>query len=168
MFGLKLKKKKKNKAEKGLILTNKGAQDGQSDSEAPQEGPSHQEGPEGDIAITITEARQLVGENIDPVVTIEIGDEKKQSTVKEGTNSPFYNEGEEVYAQIQTEEQKENLLIPQGFPSERPWARFYVRLYRAEGLPKMNSSIMANVTKAFVGDSKDLVDPFVEVSFAGQ
>ncbi|XP_007606271.2 fer-1-like protein 6, partial [Cricetulus griseus] len=32
----------------------------------------------------------------------------------------------------------------------------------------MNSSIMANVTKAFVGDSKDLVDPFVEVSFAGQ
>lgn len=61
-----------------------------------------------------------------------------------------------------------NLLIPHGFPSERPWARFYVRLYKAEGLPKMNSSIMANVTKAFVGDSKDLVDPFVEVSFAGQ
>lgn len=59
-------------------------------------------------------------------------------------------------------------MIPQGFPSERPWARFYVRLYKAEGLPKMNSSIMANVTKAFVGDSKDLVDPFVEVSFAGQ
>ena len=61
-----------------------------------------------------------------------------------------------------------NLLIPRGFPSERPWARFYVRLYKAEGLPKMNSSIMANVTKAFVGDNKDLVDPFVEVSFAGQ
>lgn len=44
------------------------------------------------ISVTIIEARQLVGENIDPVVTIEIGDEKKQSTVKEGTNSPFYNE----------------------------------------------------------------------------
>lgn len=43
-----------------------------------------------------------------------------------------------------------------------------MRLYKAEGLPKMNSSIMANVTKAFVGDNKDLVDPFVEVSFAGQ
>ncbi|XP_014385333.1 PREDICTED: fer-1-like protein 6, partial [Myotis brandtii] len=66
------------------------------------------------------------------------------------------------------EQIEKNLLIPQGFPSERPWARFYVRLYKAEGLPKMNSSIMANVTKAFVGDSKDLVDPFVEVSFAGQ
>ncbi|XP_006879370.1 PREDICTED: fer-1-like protein 6 [Elephantulus edwardii] len=206
------------------------------------------------IAITIIEARQLVGENIDPVVTIEIGDDKKQSTVKEGTNSPFYNEyfvfdfiGPQVHlfdkiikisvfhhkligsiligsfkvdlgtvynqpghqfcdkwallmdpGDIRTgtkgylkcdisvtgkgdvlktnnlkisdaEEQIEkNLLIPHGFPSERPWARFYVRLYKAEGLPKINSSIMANVTKAFVGDSKDLVDPFVEVSFAGQ
>nr|XP_013005415.1 fer-1-like protein 6 isoform X2 [Cavia porcellus] len=290
MFGLKLKKKKKNKAEKGLIVANKAAQDGQSDTEASQERPFQQEGPEGDlihedvsgtpalsalpkrrsklqtkihdgevksqtyqISVTIIEARQLVGENIDPVVTIEIGDEKKQSTVKEGTNSPFYNEyfvfdfiGPQVhlfdkiikisvfhhkligsvligsfkvdlgtvYSQpghqfcdkwalltdpgdIRTgtkgylkcdiivtskgdtlksnpktsnaEEQIEkNLLIPQGFPSERPWARFYVRLYRAEGLPKMNSSIMANVTKAFMGDSKDLVDPFVEVSFAGQ
>ncbi|XP_062935780.1 fer-1-like protein 6 [Cynocephalus volans] len=289
MFGLKLKKKK-NKGEKGLILANKAAQDGQGEAEAPQEGTSHQHGSRGDlsyddapvppvtlgppkrrsklltrihdgevksqnyqIAITITEARQLVGENIDPVVTIEIGDEKKQTTVKEGTNSPFYNEyfvfdfiGPQVhlfdkiikisvfhhkligsvligsfkvdlgtvYSQpghqfcdkwalltdpgdIRTgtkgylkcdisvagkgdvlktnpktsdaEEQIEkNLLIPQGFPSERPWARFYVRLYRAEGLPKMNSSIMANVTKAFVGEGKDLVDPFVEVSFAGQ
>ncbi|XP_006916631.1 fer-1-like protein 6 [Pteropus alecto] len=286
MFGLKLKKRKK-KAEKGLILANKAAEDGQSEAEAPQEGPSHQEGNllyddasvalvpsaapkrrsklltkihDGEvrsqnyqIAITIIEARQLVGENIDPVVIIEIGDEKRQSTVKEGTNSPFYNEyfvfdftGPQVHlfdkiikisvchhkligstligsfkvdlgtvynqpghqfcdkwalltdpGDIRTgtkgylkcdisvtgkgdllktkpktsdaEEQIEkNLLIPQGFPSERPWARFYVRLYKAEGLPRMNSSIMANVTKAFVGDSKDLVDPFVEVSFAGQ
>ncbi|XP_028592026.2 fer-1-like protein 6 isoform X1 [Podarcis muralis] len=204
------------------------------------------------IAITIIEARQLVGENIDPVVIIEIGDEKKQTTVKEGTNSPFYNEyfvfdfiGPQVHlfdkiikisvmhnkligsiligsfkvdlgtvynepghqfcdkwavltdpADIRTgtkgylkcdisvagkgdtlqatqkasdaEEQIEkNLLIPKGFPSERPWARFYVRIYKAEGLPKMNSSIMANVTKAFMGDSKDLVDPFVVVTFAG-
>ena len=61
-----------------------------------------------------------------------------------------------------------NLLIPKGFPSERPWARFYVRIYKAEGLPKMNSSIMANVTKAFIGDSKDLVVPYVVVMFAGQ
>ncbi|XP_006028532.1 fer-1-like protein 6 [Alligator sinensis] len=205
------------------------------------------------IAITIIEARQLVGENIDPVVIMEIGDEKKQTTVKEGTNAPFYNEyfvfdfvGPQVHlfdkiinisvmhnkligslligsfkvdlgtvynqpghqfcdkwalltdpADIRTgakgylkcdisvagkgdtlqatqkisdaEEQIEkNLLIPKGFPSERAWARFYVRIYKAEGLPKMNSSIMANVTKAFVGDSKDLVDPYVVVMFAGQ
>nr|DBA23997.1 TPA: hypothetical protein GDO54_011707 [Pyxicephalus adspersus] len=66
------------------------------------------------------------------------------------------------------EQIEKNLLIPKGFPSERPWARFYVRIYRAEGLPKMNSSIMANVTKAFMGDDKDLVDPYVVVMFAGQ
>lgn len=44
------------------------------------------------ISINITEARQLVGDNIDPGVVIEIGDEKKQTSVKEGTNAPFYNE----------------------------------------------------------------------------
>jgi len=44
------------------------------------------------ISINITEARQLIGDNIDPSVVIEIGDEKKQSSVKEGTNAPFYNE----------------------------------------------------------------------------
>lgn len=33
-----------------------------------------------------------MGENIDPSVVIEIGDEKKQTAVKEGTNAPFYNE----------------------------------------------------------------------------
>lgn len=33
-----------------------------------------------------------MGENIDPSVVVEIGDEKKQTSVKEGTNAPFYNE----------------------------------------------------------------------------
>ncbi|KAK5860785.1 hypothetical protein PBY51_022243 [Eleginops maclovinus] len=202
------------------------------------------------IAINITEARQLVGENIDPSVVIEIGDEKKQTSVKEGTNAPFYNEyfvfdffahkdiffdkvikltvmhskmlrsfcigsfkldAWTVYKQpghqfinkwamltnpvdISTgvkgyikcdisvsakgdsmqpgpkasdaEEQiDKNLLIPEGFPSERPWARFSVKVYRAEGLPRNNSSIMANVTKAFIGDNTALIDPYVVVSF---
>ncbi|KAI1885019.1 hypothetical protein AGOR_G00215870 [Albula goreensis] len=205
------------------------------------------------ISINITEARQLVGENIDPSVVIEIGDEKKQTTVKEGTNAPFYNEyfvfdffgppetffdkviklsvmhskimrgfcvGSfkldvgTVYKQpghqftnkwalltdptdIRTgvkgylkcdisvagkgdvaqpsqknsdaeEEIDKNLLLPQGFPSERPWARFYVKVFRAEGLPRMNSSLMANVTKAFIGENKDLIDPYVVVSFFSQ
>lgn len=31
----------------------------------------------------------------------------------------------------------------------------------------MNTGIMANVKKAFTGESKDLVDPYVNVSFAG-
>ncbi|KAJ8352748.1 hypothetical protein SKAU_G00242240 [Synaphobranchus kaupii] len=205
------------------------------------------------ISINITEAKQLVGENIDPCVVIEIGDEKKQTTVKEGTNSPFYNEyfvfdffgptetffdkviklsamhskimrgfcvgsfkldvgtvyrqpghqftnkwalltdpmdihtGVKGYLKCDisvagkgdvaqpspksssAEEQIEkNLLLPQGFPSERPWARFYVKVFRAEGLPRNNSGIMANVTKAFIGDNKDLIDPYVVVSFFSQ
>ncbi|XP_069010516.1 fer-1-like protein 6 isoform X2 [Embiotoca jacksoni] len=205
------------------------------------------------IAINITEARQLVGENIDPNVVIEIGDEKKQTTVKEGTNAPFYNEyfvfdffahrelffdkvikltvmhskmlrsfcvgsfkldvwtvykqpghqfinkwamltnpsdistGVKGYVKCDisvsakgdaikpgpkasdTEEQiDKNLLVPEGFPSERPWARFCVKVYRAEGLPRNNSSIMANVTKAFIGDNTALIDPYVVVGFFKQ
>ncbi|XP_078796311.1 fer-1-like protein 6 isoform X2 [Oryzias latipes] len=205
------------------------------------------------IAINITEARQLVGENIDPSVVIEIGDEKKQTSVKEGTNAPFYNEyflfdffaHKEIFfdkviklsvvhskmlrtscvgsfkldvwtvykqpghqfinkwamltnpgdvstgvkgyikcdisvsakgestkpgskASDAEEQIDKNLLIPEGFPSERPLARFCVRVYRAEGLPRNNSSIMANVTKAFIGDNTALIDPYVVVSFFKQ
>uniref|UniRef100_A0A7N6B2H0 C2 domain-containing protein n=1 Tax=Anabas testudineus TaxID=64144 RepID=A0A7N6B2H0_ANATE len=205
------------------------------------------------IAINITEARQLVGENIDPSVVIEIGDEKKQTSVREGTNAPFYNEyfvfdffaHKEVFfdkvikltvihskmlrsfsvgsfkvdvwtvykqpghqfvnkwamltnpgdistgvkgyvkcdisvsakgdavqpgpkASDADEQIDKNLLIPEGFPSERPWARFCVKVYRAEGLPRNNSSIMANVTKAFIGDNTALIDPYVVVSFFKQ
>jgi len=42
-----------------------------------------------------------------------------------------------------------------------------MRIYKAEGLPKMVMGLMANVKKAFTGELKDLVDPYVVVSFAG-
>lgn len=61
-----------------------------------------------------------------------------------------------------------NLLLPEGVPMERQWARYYVKIYRAEGLPKMNASLMANVKKAIIGENKDLLDPYVQVLFAGQ
>uniref|UniRef100_A0A8C6MI69 Otoferlin n=1 Tax=Nothobranchius furzeri TaxID=105023 RepID=A0A8C6MI69_NOTFU len=61
-----------------------------------------------------------------------------------------------------------NLLLPEGVPAERQWARYYLKIYKAEGLPRMNTSIMANVKKAFIGENKDLVDPYVQVLFAGQ
>lgn len=61
-----------------------------------------------------------------------------------------------------------NLLLPEGVPAERQWARYYLKIYKAEGLPRMNTSIMANVKKAFIGENKDLVDPYVQVQFAGQ
>ena len=60
-----------------------------------------------------------------------------------------------------------NLLLPDGVPAERQRAKYIVRIYRADGLPRMNSSIMANLKHAFGGPPKDLVDPYVQVSFAG-
>lgn len=60
-----------------------------------------------------------------------------------------------------------NLLLPDGVPLERQRAKFVIKIYRADGLPRMNSSIMANVKRAFTGESKDLVSPYVNVSFAG-
>ncbi|XP_041986381.1 otoferlin [Aricia agestis] len=60
-----------------------------------------------------------------------------------------------------------NLLLPHGVPIERQRARFIICVYKADGLPKMNYSIMANVKKAFTGESQDSVDPYVQISFAG-
>ncbi|XP_026854829.2 otoferlin isoform X7 [Electrophorus electricus] len=208
------------------------------------------------ISVTVIEARQLVGLNMDPMVCVEIGEEKKYTSMKESTNCPYYNEyfvfdfhvppdvmfdkilklsvihsknllrsgtlvgtfkldigtvysqpehqfyhkwamlsdhdditagckgyikcdiaimgkGDNIKTPHKANETDDddiegNLLLPEGVPSERQWARFYVKIYRAEGLPKMNTSIMANVKKAFIGENKDLVDPYVLVQFAGQ
>lgn len=57
--------------------------------------------------------------------------------------------------------------MPDGVPIERQRARFVVKIYKADGLPKMNYSILANVKRAFTGEVQDMVDPYVEVSFAG-
>ncbi|CAB1335532.1 unnamed protein product [Coregonus sp. 'balchen'] len=208
------------------------------------------------VSVTIVEARQLVGLNMDPVVCVEIGDDKKYTQMKESTNCPYYNEyfvfdfhvpsdvmfdkilklsvihsknllrsgtlvgsfkldvgtvysqpehqffhkwallsdpdditagckgyikcdiavvgkGDNIKTPHKATETDEddiegNLLLPEGVPTERQWARYYVKIYRAEGLPKMNTSIMANVKKAFIGENKDLVDPYVQILFAGQ
>ena len=60
-----------------------------------------------------------------------------------------------------------NLLLPDGVPADRQRANFTVKIFRAEGLPKMNTGVMASVKKALTGEGKDLVDPYVQVSFAG-
>lgn len=44
------------------------------------------------MSVTVIEARQLVGLNMDPMVCVEIGDEKKYTSMKESTNCPYYNE----------------------------------------------------------------------------
>lgn len=208
------------------------------------------------VSITVIEARQLVGLNMDPVVCVEVGEEKKYTSMKESTNCPYYNEyfvfdfhvppdvmfdkiiklsvihsknllrsgtlvgsfkmdvgtvytqpehqfyhkwailsdpedltaglkgylkcdiavvgkGDNIKTPHKANETEEddiegNLLLPDGVPPERQWARFYIKIYRAEGLPRMNTSIMANVKKALIGENKDLVDPYVQVAFAGQ
>lgn len=60
-----------------------------------------------------------------------------------------------------------NLLLPDGVPIDRQRARYIVKIHKADGLPKMNYSILANVKRAFTGENQDLVDPYVLVSFAG-
>ncbi|KAK5623686.1 hypothetical protein CRENBAI_008292 [Crenichthys baileyi] len=208
------------------------------------------------VSVTVIEARQLVGLNMDPMVCVEIGEEKKYTSMKESTNCPYYNEyfvfdfhvppdvmfdkilkvsvihsknllrsgtlvgsfkmdvgtiyfqpehqfyhkwallsdpeditagckgyvkcdiavvakGDTIKTPHKANESDDddiegNLLLPEGVPAERQWARYYLKIYRAEGLPRMNTSIMANVKKAFIGENKDLVDPYVQVLFAGQ
>uniref|UniRef100_H3C510 Otoferlin n=1 Tax=Tetraodon nigroviridis TaxID=99883 RepID=H3C510_TETNG len=208
------------------------------------------------VSVTVIEARQLVGQNMDPMVCVEIGEDKKYTSMKESTNCPYYNEyfvfdfhvppdvmydkilklsvihsknllrsgtlvgtfkldvgtiysqpehqfyhkwallsdpddisagckgyvkcdvsvvakGDTMKTPHKASETDEddiegNLLLPDGVPAERQWARYYLKIYRAEGLPRMNTSIMANVKKAFIGENKDLVDPYVQVQFAGQ
>ncbi|XP_071746024.1 otoferlin isoform X2 [Lepeophtheirus salmonis] len=205
------------------------------------------------VCITVIEARQLAGLNMDPVVCVQVGDQKKYTSVKESTNCPYYNEyfvfdfhmapvmlydkiitlsvlqrhflrtgkilgsfkldvatvmsqedhqfyhkwalltdpdditggpkgylkcdinvitkGDAVKIPPKSERDEDdieaNLLLPDGVPAERQRAKYIVRIYRADGLPRMNSSIMANLKHAFGGPPKDLVDPYVQVSFAG-
>ncbi|XP_032526397.2 otoferlin-like [Danaus plexippus] len=206
------------------------------------------------VCVTIIEARQLAGLNMDPVVCIQVGEIRKYTSVKGSTNCPFYNEyfvfdfhmppvmlfdkiitlsvlqsrnilrtnkllgtfkldvatvwnqpgrqfyhkwamltdpddvsagpkgylkcdisvigkGDTVKVPPRSEKDEDNieanLLLPDGMPVERQRARFFIKIYKADGLPKMNYSLLANVRKAFTGESQDLVDPYVEVSFAG-
>ena len=61
-----------------------------------------------------------------------------------------------------------NHLLPENIPRIRQRATYTVRIFKAEGLPIMNSGLIANVKKAFTGAFNDLVDPFVQVDFGGQ
>ena len=44
------------------------------------------------VSITVIEGRQLSGTNLDPVVMVQVGDDKKFTTQKESTNCPYYSE----------------------------------------------------------------------------
>ncbi|KAM7542103.1 hypothetical protein Aperf_G00000009480 [Anoplocephala perfoliata] len=62
-----------------------------------------------------------------------------------------------------------NQLVPKGITnlSKRNITEFMVKIYRAEGLPPMNTDIITSIKQAFAGDSAPMCDPYVEVSFGG-
>ncbi|XP_078391487.1 fer-1-like protein 4 isoform X2 [Cetorhinus maximus] len=207
------------------------------------------------VTVNVLEARKLIGVNIDPVVYVKVGDEKKHTATQKSTNCPFYNEyfvfefqepqpvlfdkiieiivvhakkipftgvqlgtfkidAGTVYQQPdhkffqkwatltdpkdtkggikgfvkctisvmgkgdsqgflsstasnQDEDIEKNLLLPKQVPAERPWAKFYIKIYKAEDLPSMNSGFMGSFSK-ILGDNKVFIDPYVQVTFAGQ
>ncbi|XP_028279715.1 myoferlin isoform X2 [Parambassis ranga] len=61
-----------------------------------------------------------------------------------------------------------NLLVPAGVTMR--WATLNLKVYRAEDLPQMDDAFIQTVKQVFGGDGdrKNLVDPFLEVSFAGR
>ncbi|XP_020486571.2 myoferlin [Labrus bergylta] len=61
-----------------------------------------------------------------------------------------------------------NLLLPAGVTMR--WAILTLKVYRAEDMPQMDDAFIQTVKHAFggEGDRKNLVDPYLEVSFAGK
>ncbi|CAG6017075.1 unnamed protein product [Menidia menidia] len=61
-----------------------------------------------------------------------------------------------------------NLLVPTGISMR--WATLSLKVYRAEDMPQMDDAFAQNVKQVFGGeaDKKNLVDPYLEVSFAGK
>ncbi|XP_068597029.1 myoferlin [Brachionichthys hirsutus] len=61
-----------------------------------------------------------------------------------------------------------NLLVPAGIALR--YATLSLRVYRAEDVPQMDDAFVQTVKQVFGGggDKKNLVDPYLEVSFAGK
>ncbi|XP_058507903.1 myoferlin [Solea solea] len=61
-----------------------------------------------------------------------------------------------------------NLLLPAGVTVR--WATLSLKVYRAEDMPQMDDAFAQTVKQVFRGDGnrKNLVDPYLEVTFAGR
>ncbi|OXB67404.1 hypothetical protein ASZ78_010962 [Callipepla squamata] len=68
----------------------------------------------------------------------------------------------------ESDDVESNLLLPAGIALR--WVTFLLKIYRAEDIPQMDDAFAQTVKEIFGGeaDKKNLVDPFVEVSFAGR
>ena len=47
-------------------------------------------------------------------------------------------------------------------------ARYMFRVYYAEGLPKMSTDTVGKIKSVMTGETRDLIDPYVEITFCGQ
>ncbi|XP_031760541.1 myoferlin isoform X3 [Xenopus tropicalis] len=70
--------------------------------------------------------------------------------------------------EMEDDDVESNLLLPAGVALR--WVTFFLKIYRAEDIPQMDDAFAQTVKEIFGADSdkKNLVDPFVEVSFAGK
>ncbi|KAG8435205.1 hypothetical protein GDO86_013229 [Hymenochirus boettgeri] len=70
--------------------------------------------------------------------------------------------------EMEDDDVESNLLLPAGVALR--WVTFLLKIYRAEDIPQMDDAFVQTVKQIFGADSdkKNLVDPFVEVSFAGK
>ncbi|KAG2462833.1 MYOF protein, partial [Polypterus senegalus] len=75
---------------------------------------------------------------------------------------------EHIAADEDQEDIESNLLLPAGVTMQ--YITFTLKVFRAEDIPQMDDTLLQSVKKIFGGasDKKKLVDPFVEVFFAGK
>uniref|UniRef100_A0A663M9W2 Myoferlin n=1 Tax=Athene cunicularia TaxID=194338 RepID=A0A663M9W2_ATHCN len=185
------------------------------------------------IRVRVIEGRQLLGNNIKPVVKVHICGQTHRTRIKRGNNPyfdevsgirilvvwPFHydvydsyslradclmgefkvghavmrkwlllsdpedtNSGAKGYMKVsmfvlgtgdeerdnESDDVESNLLLPAGIALR--WVTFLLKIYRAEDIPQMDDAFAQTVKEIFGGeaDKKNLVDPFVEVSFAGK
>uniref|UniRef100_A0A8C4RQZ0 Myoferlin n=1 Tax=Erpetoichthys calabaricus TaxID=27687 RepID=A0A8C4RQZ0_ERPCA len=73
-----------------------------------------------------------------------------------------------IAADEDQEDIESNLLLPAGVTMQ--YITFTLKVFRAEDIPQMDDTLLQSVKKIFGGasDKKTLVDPFVEVCFAGK
>uniref|UniRef100_A0A3Q2YKB9 Myoferlin n=1 Tax=Hippocampus comes TaxID=109280 RepID=A0A3Q2YKB9_HIPCM len=173
------------------------------------------------IRIRVLEGRQLSGNNIKPVVKVNVCGQTHRTRIRSG-NNPFFDEtffynvnmlpselldehailrkwlllsdpddsssGAKGYLKVsiivvvtgeeppQTDKRElskdqddieSNLLVPAGVTMR--WATLSLKVFRAEDMPQ-DDAFVQTVKQVFGGDGdrKNLVDPYLEVSFAGK
>ncbi|XP_056291609.1 myoferlin isoform X2 [Pseudoliparis swirei] len=90
----------------------------------------------------------------------------KVSITVVGTGDDPPTEGKDISEE--KDDIESNLLVPAGVTMR--WATLSLKVYRAEDMPQMDDAFIQTIKQVFGGDGdrKNLVDPYVEISFAGK